>query len=73
MTPRALPFGFMRLTPAEQKARDSQRTLQSADDDESEGPLSQCPSTAPRNRKNIVQCLKGQSLVSFGCIFYKIG
>ncbi|KAI6171441.1 Voltage-dependent calcium channel unc-36 [Aphelenchoides bicaudatus] len=62
MTPRALPFGFVRLTPSEQKAREASRTLQSVNDDEAEGPLSQCPSTAPLKKKNVVQCLKDQSL-----------
>ena len=69
LTPRALPFGFVRLTPAEQKAREAQRAVQNAgDDNEEEGPLSQCPSTAPRSRKNIVQCLRDQSLVSISWV-----
>ncbi|KAI6215990.1 Cache domain-containing protein [Aphelenchoides besseyi] len=60
MTPRALPFGFVRLTPAEQRAREQTRSVNEMGDDEEEGPLSQCPSTATRQRKNVVHCLREQ-------------
>ncbi|KAI6224406.1 Cache domain-containing protein [Aphelenchoides fujianensis] len=60
MTPRALPFGFVRLTPAEQRARERARLVSDAGDDEEEGPLAQCPSTAPRQRKNVAHCLREQ-------------
>jgi hypothetical protein len=39
MTPRALPFGFVRLTPAEQKAREASRTNLNTLDDDAEGML----------------------------------